>query len=429
MIPLLLSRSSQRLVATCAGLLAGLLFGAGPAAAANPDSTWVQLALPEPMTQPVFALAVDPTANQALLAGTASGAIWRSADGGQTWKLVHRDAGHAVLTIAFNPYKPGVALAGTRGSGILRSADGGVTWQSQPGTDTAESRAFAFAKTAVEAGTDRGVLVARDSATGWAPLGLGQLSVSSLAVAAVNDPARLIAGADASRAGETLPLYLSPDGGGSWSLVQGISTASTIVAALAAGPLPPKADTRPLLLGTNTALYQSTDNGATWAQLTGGGVLPATDFNTTAFAGTHPDRYYVASDGGGSDRGGLWYSGDAGQHFGSLQPPVPDITALTVSSDEQPIVYVATFRPGDHLVTLFAYHDTGAPPKPLAQALAPVPSAAPNGGPVLVPTSQNWLVALLSGPEAPYLVVGCAAVLVMFLAAFAYLRRGRRRRL
>lgn len=430
MIRLLLSRSSQRLVATCAGLVAGLLFGAAPAGAANPDSTWVQLApLPEPETAPVFALAVDPTANQTVLAGTWAGGIYRSSDGGQTWKAVHRDPGHPVLTLAFNPFKPGVVLAGTRGSGVLKSVDGGATWLPQPGTDAAEARAFGFAKTAAEVGTDKGVLVAKDSGTGWVPVGLDKLSVSSLAVAAVNDPTRLIAGADASRGGETLPLYSSPDGGGTWNLVQGISTASTIVAALAAGPLPPKADTRPLLLGTNTALYQSLDNGGTWSQLTGGGVLPATDFNSVAFVGSHFDRFYVASDGGGSDRGGLWSTSDAGQHFAPLAIPVTDVTALAVSPEEQPVVYAATFRPGDHLVTLFAYHDTGAAPKPLAQPLPPVPSVAPAGGPALAPSSRNWLFVLLAGPEAPYLVIGGAAVLVMMLAAFAYLRRGRRRRL
>lgn len=430
MIRLLLSRSPQRLVAAWAGLLAGLLLGGAPAAAAAPDSTWVQLApLPETLAAPVFALAVDPTSNQNLLAGTTSGSIYRSTDGGQSWKLVRHDPAHAVLTLAFDPFKAGVVLAGTRGSGVLKSTDGGSTWTAQAGTETAEARSFGFAKSAMETGTDRGVLASREGAAGWSPLGLDKLSVSALAVAAVNDPARLLAGADASRGGETLPLYTSADGGGTWSLVQGISTASTIVAALAAGPLPPKSDTRPLLLGTNTALYQSADNGGTWQQVTGGGVLPATDFNDVAYVANHADRYFAASDGGASDRGGLWYTGDAGQHFSSLQPPAPDVTGLAVSADEQPTLYIATFRPADHLVTLFSYHDTGAAPKPPAQPLPPVPTAAPAGGPALAPANENWLAPLLAGPEGPYLVVGTAALLVMLLATFAYLRRGRGRRL
>ncbi len=397
--------------------------------AVGADSTWTVLAAPpEHLTSPVFALAVDPGANQNVLLGTTTGAIYRSTDGGQTWKLVRRDPLHPVLALSFNPYKPGVVLAGTRGAGVLKSADGGATWSTQAGTETAEARSFGFTKNLTAAGTDRGVLSAREGAPTWAPLGLDRLSVAALAVAAINDPSRLVAGGDASRAGETLPLYMSPDGGGTWNQIQGISTASTIVAALSAGPLPPKSDIRPLLLGTNTALYQSTDNGASWQQLTGGGVLPATDFTSAGFVTTHADRYYVASDGGASDRGGLWSTSDGGQHFSSLQPPVVDVTALAVSNDEQPVLYVATFRPADHLVTIFSYHDTGAQARPPLQPLPPVPSAAP-AGPSVAPASRNWLAALLVGPEGPYLVVGAAAVLVMLLAAFAYLRRGRGRRL
>lgn len=425
---MLLSRSSQRLVATCAGLLAGLLFSGGAAAAGTTDNTWTALgALPEKLASPVFALAVDPTSNQNVLVGTDTGNLYRSTDGGQTWKLVHHD-GHAILSAAFDPYKPGVVLAGTRGGGVLKSADAGATWQAQPGTETTEARSFGFAKAAMTAGTDRGVLGLRDGTSTWSHLGLDKLSVSALAVAAVNDPTRLVAGADASKGTEPLPLYSSPDGGGSWNLVQGISTASTIVAALAAGPLPPKADTRPLLLGTNTALYQSTDNGATWQQLTGAGVLPATDFNAVAFVTTHADRYYVASDGGASDRGGLWETNDAGQHFASLQPPLPEVTALAVSNDEQPYLYTAAFRPADHLVVLYGFHDTGGQPQPPVQPLAPVPSAAPAAAAAPAATT-DWLAALATGPEAPYVALGLGSLLVMLLAALAYLRRGRGRRL
>lgn len=424
---MLLSRFSQRLVATCAGLLAGLLAGAGPVAAAPADNTWTRLgALPEPLDAPVFALAVDPSANQNLLLGTETGNLYRSTDGGQTWKLSYHSP-RAVLAVAFNPYRAGAVLAGTRGGGVLRSTDDGATWMPQPGTENSAPRAFGFSRTAAQAGTDRGVLIGRDNAPAWTPLGLDRLSVNALAVSTAGEPARLVAGGDASRGTEALPLYSSADGGTTWAPIQGISTASTIVAALAAGAPPPKADSRPLVLGTNTALYQSGDSAATWQQVTGGGVLPATDFNAVAFVTSHPDRYYVASDGGASDRGGLWYTGDAGQHFTPLRPPVPAVTALAVSNDEQPTLYMATYRPADHLVVLLSYRDTGGAPQPLAEPLPAVAGAAPvAAGPRLA--SGDWLVVLLTGPEAPFVALAAGAVLVLLLAAVAYLRRGRGRR-
>jgi photosystem II stability/assembly factor-like uncharacterized protein len=400
------------------------------ASAAVADNTWTLLApLPEKLDVPVFALAASPADNQLVLAGTATGSIYRSRDGGQTWTSVRRDPGHAVLTIAFNPGKPGLVLAGTRGGGVVRSTDAGQTWTVQTGLEKTVGRAFGFAKTFTLVGTEQGVLTVKD--TGLTPLpALPAISVSALAVAALNDPSKLLAGGDATRGTEPLPLFNSADGGQTWTEVKGVATSSNMVSALAAfgGTMPPKVDTRPVLLGTNTGVYFSVDNGGTWQQLTGGGALPAPDFNQVVFTAGHADRYYVASDGGASDRGGIWSTTDNGAHFNGLRPPVPAVTALALSADEQPTLYLATFRAADHAVLLFSYRDTGGSPQPLAQ---PLPS--PGGGATATAppatAGSGWLLALVAGPEAPYLAVGAAALAVLFLAGFAYFRRGRSRRL
>ncbi|HEX6547437.1 MAG TPA: hypothetical protein VF134_01685 [Candidatus Dormibacteraeota bacterium] len=422
-----MSRIPTRLVAT---LLVGAWLAAGStlASAAQNDNAWVMLAgLPEQLEAPVFALAVSPADSGLVLAGTPTGAIYRSTDRGQSWRLVHRDT-HAVLTIAFNPYKPSTVDAGLEAGGVLRSADGGQTWSGQAGTEKVAGRSFGFARSFTLVGTDAGLFVSRDATPGWTSTGLAGLSVSALAVAAGGDPSQLVAGGDASHGNEALPLYASADGGATWNPINGITTAGNMVSALASGPPPPKSDTRPLLMGTNTALYQSGDSGKTWQQVTGGGILPATDFTAMAFNSSHPDRYYAASDGGASDRGGIWSTSDSGQHFASLRSPVPAITALAVSADEQPTVYIATFRPADHAVMLFAYHDTGGQPQGAAQPIPPVPSPAPatTASPGV---SRNWLVGLLTGPEAPYLALGTGAAVVLVLAFAAYITRARSRRL
>ena len=85
-----------------------MLFPAVAATATGPDNTWNLLApLPEALDAPIFALAVSPSDSQSLLAGTQTGSIYRSRDGGQSWSPVRRDPGHSVLAIAFNPAKPG----------------------------------------------------------------------------------------------------------------------------------------------------------------------------------------------------------------------------------------------------------------------------------------------------------------------------------
>jgi len=424
------SRPCRRFLATCAALALAGLVPAVAASAAVTDNTWTLLApLPEKLDAPVFALAVSPADNQLVLAGTGTGSIYRSRDGGQTWASVRRDPGHAVLTIAFNPARPGLVLAGTRGGGVVRSTDGGQTWTAQTGLEKAVGRAFGFAKTFTVVGTEQGVLTVKDTGQATSPA-LPAISVSALAVTALNDPSKLLAGGDATRGTEPLPLFNSADGGLTWNEIKGVATSSNMVSALAAygGPMPPKVDTRPVLLGTNTGVYASIDNGGTWQQLTGGGALPATDFNQVVFTAGHVDRYYVASDGGASDRGGVWSTTDNGAHFNALRPPVPAVTALALSGDEQPTLYVASFRAADHAVMLFSYRDTGGQPQPLAQPL-PTPSGG-GAAAALPPTAgSGWLVALLAGPEAPYLAVGAAALAVLFLAGVSYFRRGRSRRL
>lgn len=416
------SRSPLRLLAI--GCLAGLwALAAGSIAAAGADDTWTPLAaLPARLDAPVFALAADPADGRRLLAGTAGGVLFLSADGGATWEAVASGLGRGVSALAFDPVRPGVVLAGTRGAGVWLSTDGGLTWQRQPGTEARTVRAFAFAGDAVLAGADQGVLVSRAGGP-WAAAGLGDVRVSALA--AVGDA--VAAGGDATRGTERLPLYLSGDGGRTWAAAPGLAgpdgaaavAGSSMVTALS----PPAAGGRPLLLGTNVGLFASPDNGATWQQVTGGGVLPGTDFSGLAASPRHPERVYAASDGGGSDRGGLWASSDGGGRFTSLAPPQAEVTALAVSADDVPLVVVATFRPSDHAVALWTYRDAGG--TPAGTAAAPAPEASPAPAAATAETATALWRTVIAQPETPYAAVGLAALLAVAAALAAYVRRGR----
>ncbi len=420
-----MSRSCLRFPATLTVyvLASAIALMALPALAeAPPDSTWTQLGiLPEALDAPVFAIAVSPQDGRLVLAGTQSGSIYRSTDGGTTWQQARRADGHPVVTLAFNPYRPGQALAGIRRMGIWLSPDGGQAWAFQTGPGAVTPRAFGFAKSLVAAGTDRGMFVNRDGST-WTTTGPAQLNVAAVAVAAVNEPVRLIAGAQAPDAGSQLSLIQSADGALTWNSIQAAAASGAFVNALLAGPLPAQRDTRPILMGTSRGAYLSLDNGASWTQLSGGGSLPATDINQLAFTQSHAERFYVASDGATSDRGGLWSTSDSGAHFQSLKPPVPSVSALAVSAEESSTLYVATFRAADHAVMLWSYRDTGGPPRaplvPVASPAAPVTAGAlPSGAPA---SWQN----LLTGPEGPFLALGVAGLAVLALAFIAYLRRG-----
>jgi photosystem II stability/assembly factor-like uncharacterized protein len=427
MSPSLVRHVATVLVAVLGAVAAGLT-----AAAAGPDNTWAPAgAFVEKLSSPVFALAVDPADGRRTLAGTASGTIYLSSNSGASWRPVGKSSGHAVLALAFDPARPGTLLSGTRGGGIWRSVDAGLSWQPQQGSEARTVRAFAFLNGAALAASDGGVLRSRDGGP-WSSAGLAQVRVSALAVlpASGNAPnATVVAGGDATQGTEPLPLFSSTDGGQSWALVPvtapgGVVGGSSIVAALAGGPAQ-RQGARALLMGTNAGLFMTRDGGASWQQLTGGDVVPATDVTSVVVAPRRADRLYVASDGGGSAQGGLWVSSDAGGHFASLAPPVPEVTALVVTGDDPPALVVATFRPADRAVAVWTYHDAGGRPQGPA---APAPSpgtAAPTRGASPTGAGRSGWTSLFAQPETPFLALGAAALAVVVLAAVAYLRRGR----
>jgi len=388
-------------------------------AAGLPPSTWVALAtLPGADHDPVFALAVNPANDDDLIAGNAAGGLYRSVDGGSSWRLIHSGKA-AILTIAYSTFNPSQVLAGTQGGGALTSTDGGVHWNAAGGLEGRKVRAFGFARSLLVAGTDHGVYVS-DSGASWTQSGLETTSIDAVSVAAVNAPVRLVAGGDGGQGG--VPLYQSLDGGATWAPMNP-AISGTIITKLASGPLPPTGDVRPLVVGTNAGLFISPDNGKTFTALSGGALLPSTDYTQIGFAAGHFDRFFVASDGGGAESGGVWSTADSGKHFSDLLPPLPSVTALAVSGDEVPVLFVATFRESDHLPELWAFRDTGGTPQ------GPTTTATPKASPTRTNppgTSILDLVRALASSQIPYVALGVIALLLIVLAVVSQLRSRRR---
>jgi photosystem II stability/assembly factor-like uncharacterized protein len=415
----LVSLSRRRLAATFVALWVIAFAAMNALADALPPSTWVALKpLPRQGRTAIFALAVDPSNSQRLIAGNSEGTLLRSSDGAATWTSVHTGK-PALTTIAFSPFNSGLVLAGTRGSGGLVSRDGGSTWAVAMGLEGRQVRVFSFSLTIIAAGTDKGVFISQDGSS-WQPSGLANRSIDALVVTAIHVPVRLIAGSDGPLIAGTVPLFQSIDGGVNWTATNP-AVSGTYVVKLAAGPLPPVGDTRPMIAGTNAGLFASTDNGSSFVALSGGSVLPSTDYTQIAFITDHHDRFYAASDGGGSGAGGLWRTNDGGHSFGSLMPPMRSITALAVSNDESPFLYVATFRPSDHVAALWVYRDTGGTPQGPTVSPTPVASGGRTSG---LPGSSVF--DLLTSAQMPYIGLGLGALVVVLLALLANTRARRR---
>src|SRR6266849_6565336 len=322
----------------------------------------------------VFALAVDPANDKALIAGNSKGSLLRSTDGGSTWSTVHTGSA-AVTTIAFSPFTRDLVLAGSRGSGALISTDGGAKWTAVKGMDGRDVRVFGFALTLVAAGTDNGVYLS-DDGTAWNQSGLANTSIDALTVAAVHVPVRLVAGSDTFSTAAGPPLYESSDAGATWASVTP-AISGTVVSRLVAGPLPPTGNVRPLVAGTNAGLFISRDNGATFIPLSGADLLPSTDYTQIAYVTDHYDRFYVA-----------------------------------------------TFRASDHTPALWAFHDTGAPPQGPFTGVTPSASASRIG-----PHNRGGVfefLRVLSSSQTPYIALGGVALLVLLLAAISHFRGSRR---
>ena len=229
--------------------------------------------------------------------GSVGGGVWKSTNGGQTWEPIFDGQPIASIgALAVAPSNPNILYVGTGeadfrsdltyGDGMYKSTDGGKNWKNVGLRDSRH-----IARVLVDPQNPDAVLVAA----------LGEAY-----------------GPNAERG-----VYRSTDGGANWQrvlykddnvgaidLAADPDNAQTVFAALLHDQRPPWSSYPPFT--TSGAIYKSTDGGATWKQITGGG-LPAGDWGRVGLAvarGTHGQRVYALIDTKG---GGLFRSDDAGQ--------------------------------------------------------------------------------------------------------------------
>ena len=108
----------------------------GPYRSADGGARWVRLGFPQ-RGAVVWSLAFHPEDPKVMYAGLAPVALYRSEDGGDTWKKLAgaKSPGHCemgfptrTIRIAIDPARPDDVYAALEVSGVIRSADGGDTW-------------------------------------------------------------------------------------------------------------------------------------------------------------------------------------------------------------------------------------------------------------------------------------------------------------
>jgi photosystem II stability/assembly factor-like uncharacterized protein len=324
-------------------------------------------------------VAVDPTAAGRVFAAARSG-LFLSAYGGGEWVGLSYPPAASLewYVVAIDPTDLQHVLAANNWNGvILQSHDGGRTWRpvSQRPDESMSWRAIAFAPSdpaTVYAGTsaffsagtfdDRmaagGIYVSRDGGASWTPANdaLSQdANVTSLAVDP-HDP-QVVYAATGNHG-----LLKTTNGGQGWMAInQGLPASRALSVVL--HPV----DASIVYAGLGTAgLYRSTDGGATW-QPSAAGLNPEASVSDIVFDPTAPQVMYAA------DRfSGIYRSTDGGATWTpiNLSLRTRAVNALAISSDGQHL-YAASEGEG-----VFRLDLGGQPPQPVPTP-TPVPTDTP----------------------------------------------------
>jgi photosystem II stability/assembly factor-like uncharacterized protein len=280
---------------------------AGVSRSTDSGATWTPVN--EGLTsRSVWALSVS---NEYLFAGTYDGGVFRSGDNGGSWSAVNDDL-RDTHVLALSAHGD-LLVAGTLG-GVYLTTTGGTTWNAAgPGMTDVHIRTLAFRENALFAGTlGGGIFVSADSGASWTPGSATLSGASVLSLAFLGS--RIFVGTYGG-------LFLSPDNGHSWDLIDPRASPPSVLADAGMGVQAPKTIYALAVRGAEVFLgmhgdgvFHTTDGGESWNPFNGG--LTNLYINSIF---VHEANLFVGFYGGGMARaplpGGVTSVADASQGF------------------------------------------------------------------------------------------------------------------
>lgn len=91
---------------------------------------WKRISIGQEFTRDtVTAIAIDPTDPDVIYVGTTNAGIFKSIDGGLSWRPAQKDLGRALIhTLVFDSVDSNTLYAGTSLGGVYKTTDGGMNW-------------------------------------------------------------------------------------------------------------------------------------------------------------------------------------------------------------------------------------------------------------------------------------------------------------
>jgi len=270
-----------------------LSVGDGMYRSVDGGKTWRHLGLRD--GQQIPAILVDPRNPNRVFAAVlghpygpnAERGVFRTTDGGQTWqKVLYKDEHTGAVDLAFDPHNPQTVYA--------------VLWQAQQGPW--ENGAFS--------GPGSGLFRSTDGGSTWKQLtgglpgfdrALGRIGICI----APSDPARMYALVEAPA--ESGGLYLSDDAGATWRRVNSEQRIYGRGADFACVRVDPR--NKDVVYVANTSTYRSTDAGRSFTAIKG--APGGDDYHTIWINPNNPNIILLASDQGATisvNYGATWSS-------------------------------------------------------------------------------------------------------------------------
>jgi photosystem II stability/assembly factor-like uncharacterized protein len=346
--------------------------GYAPAGAGSP---WFTIG-PRNVNGRVKALAVHPTNPDIVYAGAASGGVWKSTDGGQSWHpLWDQQDTMACVAIAIAPSAPNTIYVGTGewtpgwgpgfpGTGIFVSTDGGASWTQRTTvvsrrvaqivvSPTDANRVYLAGANGFEQSTDAGVT--------WTTIRAGEISD-----AVINPNSATTLYINVRYDG----IYKTTDGGTTWTKLMGGAPSGSTNAdwiRLAIGRSG-AAGSNLVLAKRNGSIYRTTDGGTSWTTLTGSHGDSTYHEWCNLLAVAPDDDGVILAGGVSSERtnnGGASWTGLAGLHSDHHRAVFAPSNPSIVYSCNDGAVYRsddkgATWKNTSHGMVVTQFYDVGA---------------------------------------------------------------------